>query len=164
MKQRYGTDSEHAALLAKQNSIPLKGEIFFVETNESSDDSSDVSLSDISFDEIANVTSTKPVVNQSETLVSAPQYSVMMSTADTTIETPNLLPSFLYTNISEDGYKSYKAIFRQTYKTNLGTTDTVSLVTPNLLPHAIVKNATEWNNSSTYVLGKGEFGLEIIDD
>jgi len=167
MAQRMGTAEEHKALLDKQtHNIPYKGEIFIEETDEDdSDGSISADISDVNFDEVAKTSTDNPVVDPSvETLVASPHYSVIMSTATDTVETPNLLPEFLYkAGVDSDGYPLYKAIIRQTYKTNNGNTAAVDLETPNLLQHAIVMTTSQWASNSSSVLAKGQLAIEITD-
>ena len=167
MQQRIGTASEHEELLKKQNSLPLKGEIFFEYTDETSDDESDIpDISDVSFNEIISSMAETTVTNPNETLVGAPHYSVLISSLSDSVETPNLLPQFSSSTVSEDGYKTWKGIIRQTYKTNTGVIGSMKLETPNLVPHATVKTSDEWNTWSSQgnILGKGEIALEIINE
>ena len=73
---------------------------------------------------------------------------------------------FSSSTVSEDGYKTWKGIIRQTYKTNTGVIGSMKLETPNLVPHATVKTSDEWNTWSSQgnILGKGEIALEIINE
>lgn len=166
MQQRIGTAEEHNALLAKQDTLPLKGEIFFEYVDEEIDDSDEVDVSDVSFNEIIKNTSDTAITDNDETLVAAPHYSVLISSLSDSIETPNLLPQFSSTTVSEDGYRTWKGIIRQTYKTNTGTIGSMKLETPNLVPHAIVKTTKQWEQwaAAGNTLAKGEIALEIIDD
>lgn len=167
MQQRIGTAEEHNALLDKQKTLPLKGEIFFEYVNDEIDDDTDLpDVSDVQFNEIIKNIADTAITNSDETLIGAPHYSVLITSLSNSVETPNLIPQFSSTTVSEDGYRTWKGIIRQTYKTNSGVIGSMKLETPNLVPHAIVKTPKEWASwaAAGNVLAKGEIALEIIDD
>lgn len=172
MQQHYGVASANKQRLESYtNDIfkkPLAGELF-IEVIEGQDEdlgSDIVDLSDIDFTEVISYKTSEIPSFDNETVVSPQKYSVIISSAagaGTTIVTPNLLPIFSSSTVAEDGYNTYKAIFRHEYKDAQGNIAYNTLTTPNLLPHATVKSTAEWN-AYAEVPGKGEICLEIEGD
>lgn len=172
MQQHYGAASDNKQRLDSYTNDafkkPLAGELFIevIEGQDEDLESDIVDLSDIKFTEVISYRSSDMPSFNNEDVVSPQKYSVVISSAasdGTTIVTPNLLPIFSSSTVAEDGYNTYKAIFRHEYKDAQGNIVYNTLTTPNLLPHATVKSTSDWK-TYTGVPGKGEICLEIEGD